>query len=272
MRADLHIHTTASDGAWTPAEVVEGALTGRLDVVAVSDHDTTSGVPAALQSAEGSTLRVIPAVELSTSGKGREIHILAYFVDLDSEALKRHEERARTARLRRMETMIARLRTAGVKVEMDAVLAARGGEAGVVGRPHLAQALVAAGYVSSVGEAFDRYIGDGHAAFEPTALLDPVQGVDLAQRMGGVAVWAHPPGDLLTTLLPDLVDAGLRGIETYRPQSLPGHVRRLEGVARAAGLLTTGGSDWHSLDRNGPLGAFSMPGDRLAPLMELGGT
>lgn len=271
MRVDLHIHTTASDGALAPAAVVQAAARGKLDVIAVSDHDTTAGMEEAVAASRDLPLRVIPAIELSTSRNGREIHILSYFIDLASPALREHEERARTARLRRIETMVGRLRDVGAPVEVEAVLAAAGGDFGVVGRPHLAQALVEAGHASSISEAFDRWIGDSHRAFVPNTLLDAAEGVALAREIGGIAVWAHPPGDLADALLPELVRAGLQGIETYRPQSQPDHVRRLEGLARTTGLYTTGGSDWHSPERNGPLGSFTVPADRISAFLEAGG-
>jgi predicted metal-dependent phosphoesterase TrpH len=271
MGVDLHIHTTASDGAWTPEEVVHGAIAGALDVIAVSDHDTTLGSARATTASRGTALRVIPAIELSTSRQGRELHILGYFIDIEAAPLRAHQERARTVRLTRMQKMVDRLNEAGVHVQMDAVLAAAGGDSGVVARPHLAQALVRAGHAVSIADAFDRYIADGLPAFVPTALMDPSEGVRLALASGGIPVWAHPPGDLVDTLLPELVRAGLRGLETYRPQSLAQQIRRLEGVARSAGLFTTGGSDWHSLERNEPLGAFSVPTDRVQGFLEAGG-
>ena len=271
MRVDLHIHTTASDGSLSPEAVVRGAADGALDVIAVSDHDTTVGAPAAVEAATGTSVRVIPAVELSTSRKGRELHILAYFVDLGSHALRAHEARARTSRLARMEVMVGRLKAAGVQVEMQAVLSAAGGDFGVIGRPHLAAALVDAGHAESIPDAFDRYIGDALPAFEPTALLDPAEGVSLALEAGGLPVWAHPPGDLLDAMLPELIRAGLRGIEIYRPQAQTQSVRRLESVARSAGLFKTGGSDWHNLDRNEPLGVFSVAGEQVAAFLEAGG-
>jgi predicted metal-dependent phosphoesterase TrpH len=271
MGVDLHIHTTASDGAWTPEEVVQGALAGALDVIAVSDHDTTLGSTRATAASRETSLRVIPAIELSTSRQGRELHILGYFVDVESTARRAHEARARTVRLTRMQKMVDRLNEAGVPVQMEAVLAAAGGDSGVVGRPHLAEALVGAGHAVSIADAFDRYIADGLPAFVPTALMEPVEGVRLAIAAGGLAVWAHPPGDLIDAVLPELVRAGLRGLETYRPQSLAQQIRRLEGVARSAGLFTTGGSDWHSLERNEPLGAFSVATERVQGFLEAGG-
>jgi predicted metal-dependent phosphoesterase TrpH len=167
-----------------------------------------------------------------------------------------------------METMVARLRRAGLNVTVEAVLAAAAEAPTAVGRPHLARALVAAGEVASIDEAFDRYIGDGLPAFEPTAMLDPVAGVELTVAAGGLAVWAHPPWDLIDALLPELVRAGLHGLEAYRPLSTGEQIRRLETVARSAGLVTTGGSDWHSPERNGPLGSFFLSSDRIARFLE----
>jgi predicted metal-dependent phosphoesterase TrpH len=268
MRADLHVHTTASDGAWTPERVVEGAAHGGLDLIAITDHDTVEGVTRGQSHARSFGVRVLPAVELSTTRSGRELHLLAYQVDLDSPLLRAHEQRARGIRMARMELMVSRLRGAGLNVTMEAVLDAAGGSAAAVGRPHLARALLAAGEVESIDQAFDRYIGDGMPAFEPTAILDPVEAVELARSAGGLSVWAHPPMDLIDPLLPELVKAGLKGLEAYRPLSTGDQIRRVESVARSAGILTTGGSDWHSWERNGPLGAFFLSADRIARFLE----
>ena len=270
MRLDLHIHTTASDGAWSPAAVARGAA-GRLDVIAITDHDTTAGIEAARQSAEGLHLHVIPAVELSSTYRGRDIHVLGYFVDLAAPPLRAHEAHAETARERRMAEMIGRLRAQGVHVEMDAVLAAAGPERASLGRPHLARALVAAGHAQSVPDAFDRWIGDGHAAFVPTALLDPAGAVGVVRAAGGIPVWAHPPIDLIDALLPGLVRAGLRGLEVYRPRIDAEQMGRLERTARSAGLVVTGGSDWHTPDAGSALGDFHVTGDELGRFLEEGG-
>jgi predicted metal-dependent phosphoesterase TrpH len=271
MRADLHVHTTASDGAWTPEQVVQAASQGGLDLIAVTDHDTIEGVASAQAQAGKSGIRVLPAIELSTTRNGRELHVLAFMVDVDAPALRAYEQRARGGRLARMEVMVARLRGAGLNVTMEAVLSAAATTPASVGRPHLAQALVTAGEVRSLDEAFERYIGDGLPAFEPTALLDPVAGIELARAAGGFAVWAHPPGDLLDPLLPELVRAGLRGLEAYRPLSTGEQIRRLERIARSAGLLATGGSDWHSPERNGRLGSFYLGAERISAFLEAAG-
>lgn len=271
MRVDLHVHTTASDGAWTPEQVVWGAVEGGLDVLAVADHDTVASVAAAIRAARSHELRVVPATELSSTREGREIHVLGLFVDPTAPVLGAHQDRARSVRMERMERMLGRLRGEGVDVAMDAVLEAAGPRRDVVGRPHLARAMVRAGYVASVPEAFDRYIGDQHAAFVPTALLDPTEAVAVILECGGIPVWAHPPQDLLDSLLPDLVKAGLRGLEVYRPGTRPAQVQRLRNVAKTAGLLPSGGSDWHDPERNDPLGSFWVGPEEIGALLEAGG-
>jgi predicted metal-dependent phosphoesterase TrpH len=170
-----------------------------------------------------------------------------------------------------MEGMVERLHGQGVEVEMQAVLDEAGPRRTMIGRPHLARAMVEAGYVSTVNEAFDRFIGDGHPAFLPTRLADPVDAIGVIGDAGGIPVWAHPPADLIDDLLPELVRAGLRGMEVYRPGSRPDQIRRLEGVTRTAGLLRSGGSDWHDVERNRPLGEFFVTRDEVSALLDAGG-
>ena len=270
MRLDLHIHTTASDGAWSPAAVANHAV-GRLDVIALTDHDTVAGIDRARSAAAGLPLHVIPAVELSSTFNGRDVHVLGYFVDPAAPALLDHETRAMGARERRMEEMIGRLREQGVEVDMAAVLHAAGPERGSIGRPHLARVLVEEGHAQSFPDAFDRWIGDDHPAFVPTALLDPAGAVAVVRAAGGIAVWAHPPPDLIDALLPGLVQSGLRGLEVYRPRVDPGRAARLEQTARTAGLVVTGGSDWHTPEAGSELGDFHVTGEELAPFLEEGG-
>ena len=271
MHIDLHIHTVASDGAWTAAQVVEGAVAGRLDAIAIADHDTTAAVGPAQQAAVGKNLQVIPAAELSSTLGDRELHILGYFIDLQSSQLHAYQERAQHRRRQRMEGMVERLRSAGITVEMAGVLQAAGPQRFMLARPHLARALVEAGYASSVNEAFDRHIGDDRPAFIPTRLQEPAEAVSVILAGGGVPVWAHPPLDLVEGLLPGLVEEGLRGLEVYRPSSSPGHIRRLLALARGRSLLVSGGSDWHDPERNEPLGSFYVTGDEVAGLLGEGG-
>lgn len=248
-----------------------GASGGGLDVIAVADHDTTAAVAAAHAAAEGRSLQVIPALEVSSTWQGREIHVLGYFVDPDAPALVAHGRRAGTARRERMREMVARLAASGIRVTYEEVEAAAGPERVNLGRPHLAKVLVANGHVSSVPEAFSRLIGDQHPAFVPTQLLDPAGAVALILEGGGIPVWAHPPTDLVDALLPGLVRAGLRGLEVYRPTHSRSDVIRLEGVCRSAGLLMSGGSDWHTPDSGVRLGDFHVTGDEVEKLLAAGG-
>jgi len=266
MHLDLHIHSTASDGTATPEEVVEAALAGGLDVIALTDHDTTAGVSRARAAAAGRSLEVITGVEVSTTTNGFELHILGYFVDPDHPALMAYEAAAGTRRDERMQEMVDNLQSAGIDVTFEAVVEAAGEDRGNLGRPHLARALLDAGYVSTVSEAFDRFIGNSHPAYVPTRLLTPEAGIELIVSAGGVPIWAHPWDEHLGRLLPGLVREGLRGIEVYRPRTPPHRVAELERLARKEGLLVSGGSDWHGPD-DGSLGTFRVRDDEVKGLL-----
>jgi hypothetical protein len=244
---------------------------GGLDVIAIADHDTTAAVAAAQAAATGRSLQVIPAVEVSSTWEGREIHVLGYFVDPTAPALVAHGRRALIVRQDRMREIVARLVEAGLHVAYEEVEAAAGPDRVNLGRPHLAKVLVAKGYVSSVPDAFNRLIGDQHPAFVPTRLLDPAEAVVLILEGGGIPVWAHPPADLVDALLPGLVRAGLRGLEVYRPSHSRRDVVRLEGICKSAGLVMSGGSDWHTPDYGVPLGSFHVMGDEVEKLLAAGG-
>lgn len=272
MRLDLHIHTTASDGSLPPEAIVEGALQGGLDIIAITDHDTTASVDAARRAAEGSTLRVLAGAEISSVWNGHSIHVLGYGVDPESPAMIEHQERAQRARFERMGTMLDRLRAIeGIEVTMEAVLEAAGPDREMLGRPHLARVLVQEGHARDLPDAFDRYIADERPAYVPTDLLTPAGAIELIDQAGGAAVWAHPPFYLLHDLMPSLVEAGLRGLEVYRPELRPAQIRTLSDAARSRGLVATGGSDWHNLRRNRALGAFWVAGSQLHDFLSLMG-
>lgn len=272
MRLDLHVHTVASDGVCTPEEVVERARSGGLDVIAIADHDTTAAVADAREAAGPRHLEIVPASELSsTTTDGRELHILGYFIDPLAPALVDWEREARALRRRRMERILDRLADQGIEVELDQVLAQAGDRHGVLARPHLARAMVEAGVVGSVPEAFDRYIGDDHPAFVPTALASPADAIRAIREAGGVAVWAHPPKERFDGTLAELVRAGLGGLEVYRPGNRPEWQRRLASAAARTGLVVSGGSDWHDPERNRPLGDFHVRADEVSELLRIGG-
>lgn len=271
MRLDLHLHSNASDGDCPPEEVVRRALDAHLDVISLTDHDTVGGVARAREAADGVAIDVIPGLEVSSTWRGHDIHILGYFVDVDSPAVRDHAEHAKRRRADRMREMLSLLEDLGMEISFEDVLKAAGEEVESLARPHLAQALVARGHVQSVPEAFQKLIGDDGPAFVPTRVQDPSAAVGLILEAGGLASWAHPPRDQLDELLPVLVDAGMEGIEVYRPNHHPHQVKDLLDRARSFDLVPTGGSDWHGPDRARNLGDFYVTSDEVEAFLDRGG-
>jgi predicted metal-dependent phosphoesterase TrpH len=257
MKIDLHVHTNASDGALAPSEVVERAAAAGLDLIAVADHDTTGGVAAATTAAADLDLAVVPAIEISASHRERDIHILGYMVDPEAPVLKAHGVEARDRRDVRIREMIGRLAELGVDVEYQAVVDEAGPNAQALARPHLARVLWNEGHVSSVSQAFDRYIADDGPAYVAVHALDVAGAIRRIHEAGGIAVWAHPPMPLLGGALQEFVDAGLDGLECYRPRVSEPDLNRLLSKARQHDLLVTGGSDWHG-DWHGEIGSFHL--------------
>lgn len=265
MRIDLHLHSTASDGSLDPAALVEAAVAGRLDVVALTDHDTVAGLAPA-RAAAVDRIEVIPGVELSTTWDGRELHVLGYDIDPLAGELLEFSRAAGVRRRSRMAAMVERLGELGIHVPLEEVVRLAGSEANV-GRPHLARVLLQRGHVRSFADAFDRFIGDGGPAFLPVQLLTPADAIAIIHRANGLAVWAHPPQDLVGPVLPVLAHAGLDGVEVYRPRSPATESEALRQVAAAHGLFPTGGSDWHG-DWSGPLGEFSVSPDEVKTFLD----
>lgn len=268
MRLDLHMHTTCSDGTKSPEEVVELAVAGGLDVIAITDHDSTLGVVPA-QRAAGGRIRVIPGVEMSTRWRDESIHILGYFVDPDARPLTDHCRSLHRRRHERMQKIVERLAAQGVHLPLARVGDQRASGTVPFTRPHLARALVRAGHALNDSDAFNRYIGahcPAHVVVESPA---PEAVIDTIVAAGGIAVWAHPPLRHLDDLLPRLVDAGLRGLEAFR--TWPARIRdTVAARARRAGLFATGGSDWHGRDGDGELGDFFVGEDDLLDFLEAG--
>ena len=269
MKVDLHVHSTASDGSLSPSAGVWAARAGRLDVIAISDHDTCAGVPEALQ-ALPDALHVVPAIELSTTLDGSELHILGYFIDPANKKLSAHAEHAVTARRTRVQRILELLRKYNIHLTVEEVVAAAEGNPRVLGRPHIARALQRRGHVQTQSEAFDRFLGDSGPCFLPTELLDPRAAIEMIKEAGGVPVWAHPRGDILPRELPRMVDWGLKGLECFRPRATPEEVVTIQRLAREHDLLLSGGSDWHGT-WHGKLGDFAVDSDDIARLLEIGG-
>lgn len=269
MRIDLHLHSTASDGSLSPSALVWAAHAGKLDVIAIADHDTCAGVETARRSLP-SRVHVVPAIELSTTFEGNEQHILGYFIDHQNEALLRYSKSAVDKRRDRIRGMLARLEPYKIRLTLDEVVAAAEPGSMMIGRPHLARALVKRGYAQTVSEAFDRYIGDDGPAFLPTDLATPREAIELIHDSGGVAIWAHPRALAAERHIDAFVQWGLDGMEVFRPSAVTAEAEQLENLARQRELLLSGGSDWHG-SWQGKLGDFYVSADEIAALLERGG-
>lgn len=265
---DLHCHTTASDGKHSPAELVQLAADMALQVIAITDHDTTDGVEEAMAAGERHGIEVIPGVELSCDVDAGELHMLGYYPDFRSPRFQAELRRLRDGRYGRAEAMARRLTEMGYPVSFERVQALAG--AGAIGRPHVAQALLEAGHVQTTAEAFDRFIGRQGPAYAPRAKLTPADAVGLICSVGGLPVFAHPfivmsDGSVLEPLpveesLPELLEAGLVGLEVYYPYYTPVLVDRLMALARRHDLIVTGGSDFHGQElAGGALGGVYVP-------------
>ncbi len=242
MRADLHIHTTFSDGELTPDQAAQKAIDAGLDAFAVTDHDECRGF-AALTKAQGIT--AIAGIELAAQ-MGAEVHVLGYNIDCRSEALVGHSEKAAVSRLNRAYEIVERLKGGGFEISMDEVLNACGGD--VVGRPHIAAVLVNKGYAPSVAAAFERYLGSGAPYYVPQNKITVARAAELILAAGGLPVLAHPgllSGSVFARLLPKLKEMGFWGIEAYHPAHTDGQCIEFESLARSSGLYVTTGSDFH---------------------------
>lgn len=271
MKADLHLHTTASDGRLKPEEIVRLAVRVGLDVIAITDHDSVDGIVPALTAAHDLPhLTIIPGVEINTDVPGGEVHILGYFIDYTDQNLAAALQGLRNSRQGRASKMISKLSALGIDIEWDRVQELAQG--GSLGRPHIAQALLERGYVNSVKEAFDRYIGRGGPAYVEREKVTPMEAVRLVANARGLPVLAHP-ADIggLDALVPELKRAGLVGIEVYYGNYTPDVVDRLLKIAELYGLVPTGGTDYHAFGDSAEImiGETSPPAQSVERLVSL---
>jgi len=241
--ADLHCHSTASDGADPPARVVERAAAAGLKVLALTDHDTVDGVPSAIEAGRRLGLEVVCGAELTCYHGGKEVNILAYGIDPASPALAAHCRSFVEARQERARLIGERLAALGVPIDMAAVVASTDG--GVVGRPHVAEALVRAGHVASYQEAFDKYLANGQPADVPKMVVDAQFVIDVIHEAGGIAVLAHAGLWNQFHLVAEFVPIGLDGVEVWHSIHSREDSDRLATLADQFGILKTGGSDCH---------------------------
>jgi hypothetical protein len=251
---DLHIHTTASDGTMSPAEVVKYAKDKGLRAIAITDHDTIEGLQEGIQEGARVGLEVIPGVELSVDFPKGTMHLLGYCIDPASPELADKLIVLQQARLERNLKMVEKLRGLGISIELAEVQATT--EHGQLGRPHFAYTLVQKGYAQNLQDAFDRYLGKGRPAYVEKFRFSPQKAIHLIKKTGGVIVLAHPftlnlpqPQDL-EHIIGKLKKKGLDGIEVYYPEHSEGQTKFYRYLAQQYGLLISGGSDFHGLTKD----------------------
>lgn len=252
---DLHLHTTASDGIKSPSEMVNYAKSKGLRAISITDHDTIDGLEEGLAEGERIGFEVIPGVEISAEHSPGSMHLLGYFIDINDPPLNAKLKYLQKARAERNPRMIEKLNQIGVKITYEEVVKASGG--GQVGRPHFAQVLVEKGYVRNFQEAFDRFLKKGGPAYVDKIRFTPMEAIRFIIEAKGVAVLAHPNtlgfnGQAeLEALVVNLGKAGLKGIEVYYPEHTPSDILQYRGLAEKYGLVITGGTDYHGIDREG---------------------
>jgi predicted metal-dependent phosphoesterase TrpH len=269
-RVDLHCHSTASDGEYPPAEVARRAQAAGLAAIALTDHDTTGGVPEAARAGEALGVRVVSGCEFSVKAPWGELHLLAYFLPPGHARLEDFLAGTRTARQRRAEQIVGHLRRLGVVIELgDVVQASKGG---ALGRPHVARVLIQRGVCADMNDAFARFLGRGRPAYVEKPLPTLQQVAELVHAVGGIAVAAHLGDHGTEGQIRQFQEQGLDGLEVRHPSHSPGTERRLTKIAERLGLAISGGSDWHGDmelgDSHAPLGGLDIPLEWLTQLEE----
>ena len=247
-KADLHLHTTFSDGALPPRELIERARLAGLNTIAVTDHDHTGALDEALELGREAGIEVISGVELSTSVGDQDVHILGYCFDHRDTGLQEYLLLFRQERLKRAERIVEKLNGLRVPLSLEAVLDRAG--SGSVGRPHIANALLDEGLTGTYHEAFLKYIGYGKPAYEKKYLVTPRDAIAMIARAGGLSFLAHPGHSVDEKLLLELIASGIDGIEVVHPSHSPERVAHYTGIVSEYFLLPSGGSDFHGGRRN----------------------
>lgn len=267
--ADLHIHTSASDGTLSPSEVVETASSTVLAAIAVTDHDTVSGVEEALSAGREFGIEVVPGVEISTvADDGAEVHILGYFIDHNDRKLNSSLDILRKARWERARKMVVNLNAVGVPISFDRVKEIADG--GAVGRPHVARAIWEIGAASSLDAAFGKFLVPGRVGYVPRYKVSPFEAVRMILDAGGVPCCGHVAKLKHDALVLALAQEGLAGIEVYHPDHGPVSCRFYERFAKKHGLVVTGGSDFHGYEGNKvtEVGSVTVPYETVARLRQ----
>jgi 3',5'-nucleoside bisphosphate phosphatase len=256
--ADLHLHTHFSDGTYSPEELAAQGRRHGLSTLGLTDHDTTEGCARMAEACRALDIDFIPGTELTAQKDGNELHLLGYFIDPQNPVLLREMAKFQEARQNRIRKMVARLNEAGVPLEADSVF--KLAQCRSPGRPHVARALVQGKFCATMDEAFERFMKKHRPAWVPKFKMSALQGIELIHQAGGLAVMAHPGLNRTDEIIPELVEAGLDGIECFHSKHSPVASARYLGIAERHGLLVTGGSDCHGMSKNKPLiGSVKLP-------------
>ena len=257
--ADLHLHTTYSDGALSPYELIRKAHGAGLRIISITDHDSVGAIDEASDLAKEFDLEIVPGMELSATVNQSEVHILGYFMDYHDKALLEALALFREKRLRRAERIVGKLNRMNIPLSIETVIANAAGNA--IGRPHIAIAMVNEGHAQSYHQAFNKYLGDGRPAYERKEEFSPEETVRLIADAGGLSFLAHPGNSLDDTLLARLISSGLDGIEVVHPSHSPALVNYYRGIVNEYCLMECGGSDFHGGLKGDDeiLGRFGIP-------------
>jgi predicted metal-dependent phosphoesterase TrpH len=267
MHADLHLHTNFSDGTYTPEELAGHAARCGFKAVALTDHDTMEGCERMAAACRERGVEFVPATELTAEHDGYELHMLGYFLDSKNTRLQTELAKFQQVRQQRIHEMVARLAGVGVPVKAEAVFALANCRS--PGRPHVARTLVQAGLCSNLDEAFERFLRKGRPAWVPKFKISAMEAVDLIHHAGGLAVMAHPGLNHNDGLIPDLVDAGMDGLECFHTKHSTALTQRYLEIADRLQLLVTGGSDCHGMSKGQPLiGSIKIPYECVERLKE----
>ncbi|UCE18104.1 MAG: PHP domain-containing protein [Gemmatimonadota bacterium] len=266
--ADLHVHTTASDGTVSPEKIVELALQTDLKAIAITDHDAIEGIVPAIHSAKNLDCQVVPGVELSVTMNGIDMHLLGYYIDYTDSQFAKRLEFFRKVREERAEKIVQKLNELGIPIDFENVRKIAG--EGSIGRPHIAEALLQEQFVTSFNEAFVRFLGYNNPAYVPKFKMSLAEAIDLVRSAGGISVYAHPGTVKKDELIPGFIAQGLQGLEVIHPDHNPSVTKHYTDVARKFGLIVTGGSDFHGPHTNmAAIGRFKVPMSWLKELENL---
>ena len=267
---DLHMHTTASDGVLSPSALVERAFDVGIRILSVTDHDTMAGIEEASGAALARGMKFLPGIEITAVDKRKDIHMLAYFLENEEKRLAPFLARQRSDRVRRAREMSKKLSKLGVSINIDEKILRCESTGKVVGRPDVANALLAAGHVASVQEAFDRFLGDDCPAYVPRKGISPAEVVRVVTQVGGVTALAHPGLLKQDSLIPNLARNGLDAIEVYHSDHDLSDEARYLRLSEEHGLAVSGGSDFHGAHhrRAKCFGKIGLPRRRFSVLID----